>query len=342
MDDFTRGLASFGVPLMGAADPPFVGRRLSSADAGTIWWVDGTNGSDNNRGDNATYPLGAIDSAVNKCLPGDIIRVFPKRMAMTDTDPGSYAETVTLDVPQVCIEGVSRGRSQGGLPQMKIGAGSTAMVTVQAPGCQILKMGFNGASSTGGGILLDDDGGTTTSAFGLEIAYCHFKNCKGHATNGTLGGGITWSTDGGGWQTWFHHNRFYKNVCDICLIGTSGSVPQDVVIEDSVFSSPVLSVDVNLYLKGGGSGIAGLVIRRCSFPQGIPNITSGTVKRYVDLTGCVGTIEDCRFGLIVSNTGSEGTFAATGTAAFIPATVFIVGCRGETTTVNEMGEIYRA
>jgi len=43
----------------------------------------------------------------------------------------------------------------------------------------------------------------------------------------------------------------------------------------------------------------------------------------------------------VSNTGSEVTFAAAGSGGKLPAAMHIVDCRGETTTVNEMGEIFR-
>ena len=75
-------------------------------------------------------------------------------MAATDTDPGSYAEALTIDVPDLSIIGVSRGRTQGGQPQLKCSATAltTAIITVQVPGVLIANLGINGAGSTGGGI----------------------------------------------------------------------------------------------------------------------------------------------------------------------------------------------
>jgi len=57
--------------------------------------------------------------------------------------------------------GVSRGRTQGGLPQLKDGTETTAAIlTIRAPGCLIANLGFNGSGNTGGGILLDADAST--------------------------------------------------------------------------------------------------------------------------------------------------------------------------------------
>jgi hypothetical protein len=186
---------------------------------------------------------------------------------------------------------------------MKIGAGSTAMITIRAPGCLIAFIGINGASSTGGGILLDDDGGTSKVAFGTTVFGCHFKNCKCHATNGSLGGAIYWGSEGNGWQVRIQENVFYKNVADIVVVGTGGSVPQDVVVEDNVFSGPAASVDINI--KTGGSGINGLVIRNNTFPC-FPNLSSGSNTKNLDLTGSVGIMEGNTFGCSGKTFGAAG------------------------------------
>jgi hypothetical protein len=206
------------------------------------------------------------------------------------------------------IIGVSRGRTQGGLPQFKIGAGTTAMFDIQAPGVYIANLGFNGASSTGGGIKITDDGGSTYSSFGLTIENCHFKNCKCHATNGGLGGAIYWASTGGGWQVRIRGCRFYKNVADIVLVGTSGSRPQDVVIEDNVFSGPAASVDVNIY-GAGGSGFDGVIIRNNEFTC-FPAVGSGSNAKPLVLTGCVGMLCGNRFAT------SGKTFGAAGNVLF--------------------------
>ena len=259
-----------------------------------------------------------VQDALNAAVDGDNVKVFAKDMAAGDTDPASWAETLTIAAgkSKVVLEGVSDNLTQGGLPQIKKGSGSTALLTIQAPGCLIKNLGFNGTGSTGGGILLDDDG-STKSAFGTTITGCHFKNCVGStATNAATGGAIQWAATGGAWQVRIKGNVFYKNVGDIVLKGTTGSVPQDVVIEDNIFSGPATSVDCNLYLAGG-SGMSSVTVRNNIFPSVLPALASGSVVRYADLTGCTGIFTNNYFGGIYTTTG----FGAAKAAAKIPTTV---------------------
>lgn len=197
-------------------------------------------------------------------------------------------------------------RTQGGLPQVKVGSvTSQAILTLRAPGCTVAGIGINGAGATGGGILIDSDG-TTKDAFGTSILGCHFKNCRGSsATNGALGGAIMWSANGATWQARIAGNKFYKNLSDVTLIGTSHSVPQDVVIEDNVFSGPAGDVDVHLFLKGGGSGMNGVYIRNNVFPC-FPAKGSGTNVKNLDLTGCVGILSGNTFGCTAKTFGAAG------------------------------------
>ena len=253
-----------------------------------VYYVDADNGDDGHDGYTKETAFKTIQAAVTAASTGDTIYIMSKTVAAGGTDPESYAETIIIPAGKSGLKliGVDNGRTQGGVPQIKIGSGSTAMITVRSPGCLIANLGFNGAGSTGGGILLDDDGSTKT-AFGTTITGCHFKNCKGStATNAATGGAIMWAATGGAWQVLIKGNTFYKNVGDIVLKGTTGSVPQDVVIEDNIFSGPIASVDCNLYLKGG-SGMNGVIIRNNEFPC-FPNIGSGTNVMPVALTGCVG------------------------------------------------------
>lgn len=263
-----------------------------------------------------------VQDAINACQDGDAVYVFSKDMAAGATDPESWAETLTIAAGQsnLSLIGINTGRTQGGLPQIKKGSGSTALLTVRAPGCLIKNVGFNGIDSTGGGILLDDDA-STKSAFGTTIKDCHFKNCVGTtATDARTGGAIMWSANGGAWQVLIKGNRFYKNVGDIVLLGTSVSVPQDVIIEDNIFSGPAASVDCNLYLAGG-SGMNGVIVRNNEFPSVLPSLASGSVVRYVVMTGCIGLFAGNRFGGSYTTAGFGA--AAAKVAGVIPTTVGI-------------------
>ena len=301
-------------------------------ETGRVWYVDGDKAA-SGAGANWSDAYKTIQEAETASSAGDVVLVANRTMTKTDTDPTNYAETVIIDTPQLSIIGVSRGLTQGGLPQVKIGAGSTAMLTIRAPGCLIANMGFNGASSTGGGILLDDDGGSTKSAFGTTIVGCHFKNCVGTtATNAATGGAIMWSSDGGAWQVRIQGNRFYKNVGDIVMKGTSISVPQDVVIDDNIFSGPAASVDCNLYVAA--DGINGLIVKDNIF-TGKPAIGSGTNAKYMVLgAGTVGILANNYFASITGEAETDVTFGASGAGATIPTTVFISGNYGETGAAN--------
>ena len=296
--------------LLGFATPP-----------GGVVYVDGDNGDDAAYdGSSWDAPFKTIRAAITAVNPGGVVVIKPKKIPAGATDPVDYAEVITIPVTKPGISLVGYGnRTQGGMPQIKKGSGAAAQITIQAPGCTIAGLGINGAGATGGGILLDDDG-LTKSAFGTTIRDCHFKNCKGHATDGTKGGAITWSSNGGGWQVRIIGNRFYKNLADIVLLGTGGSIPQDVVIEENVFSGIAASTDVNLWLKGGGSGMLGLVIRRNRFGA-LPSAGGGTVGRYMDLTECIDTLTKNVFNC------TKLTFknASINTRTLVPATMFIAG-----------------
>lgn len=259
-------------------------------------------------------------AALTDPAAGHVILVKPGDITDATGDPTSYAETIII--PLACanltIKGMYDARTQGGLPQIKKGSGSTALLTVRAAGCIIDTLGFNGASSTGGGILLDDNNSTKT-AFGTVIRNCHFKNCVGStATDSRTGGAIMWSSAGNAWQVLIEGNRFYKNVGDIVLMGTSNSVPQDVVIRNNIFSGPTASVDSNLYLAGG-SGMNGVIVDSNIFPSVLPSLGSGSVVRYADMTGCVGIFSNNVFGGSYTTTG----FGAAKAAAKLPTTVGI-------------------
>jgi hypothetical protein len=316
---------------------------------GDSWFVDGTNGDDDYSGTDWEHAFATIQAAIDAASAHDAIYIKAKTIPVAaelggpGTDPNSYAETIIIpnNKPHIKLIGNNNGRTQGGLPQIKKGSGAVALLTIRAAGCLITNLGFNGSGSTGGGILLDDDGGASKTAFGTSILNCHFKNCAGSsATNAATGGAIQWAqtTEGGAWQVLIKGCRFYKNVGDIVNMEGSGCTPQDVVIEDCIFSGPAANVDCNIY--AGAGGFNGIVIRNCSFQQ-LPAIGSGTNKRYIILpTGSVGIIEGCTFCCQTSHTGgTKITFKSGGSGADFPTTVHIMKCFGQSILQNESGEI---
>lgn len=285
---------------------------------GNAYYVDGDNGVDTASGRSWKKAVKTIAQAITLASANDTIAIKARKVAAGGTDPVNYAETLTIPAtkPGLRLIGVANGTAQGAQPQIKIGAGSTAMLTVQAPGCLIKGLSFNGGSSTGGGILLDDDG-STKAAFGTVIEECFFKNCVGSgATDAKTGGAIMWSSQGGAWQVRIRANRFYNNIGGIVLLGTGGSRPKDVVIEGNTFGADA-AASVDCYIYGAaGSGFVDLTIANNVFGSVLPN--AGTVNRYMDLTNCAsGIVSGNMFG------GASGTYGAAGNAAKIPTTIGI-------------------
>lgn len=294
------------------------------SNEGSNYYVDGTNGASTNDGKSWATAIDTIQGAVDLASAGDNIYIAPKLIADATGDPTSYAETIIIPYtkPSMSLIGVSRGLTQGGLPQIKPGgAAHTYALKIRAPGCLIANLGFNGNSAVGapinGAILLDDDY-STKSAFGTTIIGCHFKNCAGTTiTDCRTGGAIDWPAAGNAWQVRIQGNRFYKNACDVCLLGTSNTQPQDVIICNNTFSGPTANVDTNLYLAGG-SGMLGVHVDNNIFGP-IGTLGSAVVKRLISATGCVGT-----FSWNTCQTNGL-TYGAAGTGGLIPTTMMIAG-----------------
>ncbi len=320
----TKGEGLFGRLVANSAN--IGGMEFPSAGfGGTVRYVDGTNGSDSFSGRSKAQAFATIQAAVTASAAGDVILVVPKAMAAGATDPGSYAEAIVVPATKagLAIIGLGTGMTQGGLPQIKVGAGTAPNLTVQAPGVLLANVGINGAGATGGGVLLDGDA-STKDAMGFIARGCHFKNCKGSAAAAT-GGAVYWGSNGSCWQARIEGCHFYNNRAGIVLVGTGVSVPQDVAIVGCEFvGEPNTAVDADIFLSGG-SGMIGLLIDDCRFGTvDVPAYaTAPSAARYIDVTDCKGSISRCTFAC----TGK--TFGAAGDAALIPTTVRLSACYQE-------------
>lgn len=325
---------------------PNLGGWLDMFAEEKIYFVDGDFGSDGNNGKEPKEAKATIQSAVTAAGSSDgaFIYIKAKDMAAGETDPGSYAENIVVPATaaRMSMIGVSVNRTQGGLPQLKVGTTTTqAILTVRSPGFYFANLGVNGNGGTGGGIKLDDDGSTKT-AFGTTIDYSHFKNCVGPtATNASTGAAIMLA--GAPWQVRIRGNEFYKNVGGILATPTYSDL-QDLVIEDNVFAGTAATVDCDIYAVAGGAGMLGVAIRNNDFGCVDKPTLGGTGanQRYIIATGCTGILAGNNFACLTGPTGqTELTFGVAGTAGKIPATMRIAGNFGESLTAGETGEIDR-
>ena len=111
-----------------------------------VWYVDGDNGSDTYAGNLPEKPFATIQKGVTAAAEdGGIVYIKAKNMAAGATDPESYAENIVIPAgsSRMALIGVSANRTQGGLPQLKVGTTTASpILTVQAPGCLIANLGF--------------------------------------------------------------------------------------------------------------------------------------------------------------------------------------------------------
>jgi len=317
-------ITSFPFGVQGA---PLIGGRLVETFQSTfaanpkdplgsnIYFVDGDNGNDKQDGHSPDTCMKTIGAALAVSQPGAVIFIKPRKIAAGGTDPVSYAEKLTIGPSQAgtCLIGCGPGRDQTAQPQLKASLGAGSLLTIQAPGCLIYGLTFNGAGTTTKGITLDDNG-TTKVASGTTIDNCVFKNCKGTGvTDSSTGGAINIASTGGAWDCWIKNCLFYKNIGGIVLLGTSQVQPQDWIVENCQFATDV-ATDVDTYIWGkAGSGFIDLIIRNCSFgffPSG------NTKNTFMDLTSCTGQLIGCRFA------SSGKTFGAAGNV-LIPTTVLM-------------------
>lgn len=286
-----------------------------------FFYVDADNGSDSNVGNSPSTAFATVAAGVAASAAGGTVAIKARKTVALATDPTSYTENVVIPngTSELTLFGYGTGRVQNGLPQLKVGTTTTqAIITVRAPGCGIFNLGINGISATGGGILLDDDS-STKIANGTTIQNSHFKNCVGtSATDCRTGGAINWSANGGAWQVLISDNQFYKNVGDVVLKGTAQTAPQDVLIENNRFQGLATTTDCHLYLAGG-SGMASITVNGNIFSDVLPSLSSGSIVRYVDMTGCTGMFSNNCVGGAYTTTG----FGAAKVAAKIPTTVGI-------------------
>ena len=107
---------------------------------GNTWYVDGTNGSSGNDGKSWASAINTIQGAVDLASAGDIIFITSELITDYTGDPTSYEENLVIgvDTPNLSLIGVSRGRTQGGLPQLKDVATTTSpILTIRAAGCYV-------------------------------------------------------------------------------------------------------------------------------------------------------------------------------------------------------------
>ncbi len=164
--NFPNGVSSLGVPITGADNSP-------AAVWATHYFVDGTNGSDGNRGLDRNRAFKTIQKAFDTVSDGDYVHVAA----------GSYTETLTTPTyggaKNVSVFGQNNTRGD----QCTLLNNSNAIVIdFRAPGWRV--SGFRIVPGTSAGVELNMDAATPTTGSDWS-PYTQIDNCM--FFQGTLG-----------------------------------------------------------------------------------------------------------------------------------------------------------
>lgn len=305
---FPNGLE--GYPLIGA------GLGYGWSPQSTIYFVDGTNGSDSNSGFEPKKAKATIKAAIDAANKMDVIYVMPKDWVSGGLWLGApYTESAaTIDYAKhgLAIVGIGhqglRGQPYGVVWKDN---STSAQVTVNAPMCAFENLAFERSSGTSGQIYVNGNVEGTSEGALTTIYNCHFHYGRGSDTGGDTGGAVYVD---GAWGTTVDHCSFLG-----CLVGISmksnAASTGNMVIRNNIFMSRLItpsdiSADIYIYTQGS----ACIVIDNNEFAHLLP---TGGMNRFISVQA------DVRQGIMSNNMfgtaqGSDITIAHNGTGCTVP------------------------
>jgi len=223
---FPNGVASFGMPVLGAT-------------TGNLFFVDAgnTNASDGNRGVAPNKPMATTDAAIGLCSAnnGDIIFLMPGH---TENITGEIA----LDVAGVTIMGMGQGFSR---PQV-VHTGTAGRLVITASNCRVSNIIFVASIAEVVAAIYVSGPGSAAATTHTEIDHCRFTFDAGgieFADMLVCGDGATDSAD----YLSIHDNWFEAEIVNGC---GSAIVVDDCQFIDIVsnrfsgdFNTPVIDAD---------------------------------------------------------------------------------------------------
>jgi hypothetical protein len=242
------------------------------------WFVDGTDGNDNNEGFAPESAKATIDAAIQAAGRGDVIYVRPKAYTV-GTGFARYTETGTVDLTQsdLHIIGVSNSPNpEYGVRWAKTSSGYN--IDCSGPALHVENIGFFSEGATGTALLRNN--GATDTQRGTDGTT--FVNC-------VVKGGRIITADGGDGTT-------FEN----CLFHGSAGVTGGITATGSANPGRRLRIRDCAFLEGNGAAVATeyiniagvyseVQIHGCRFGL-IP-----TSAKYILVTSSTGMISHCWF-----------------------------------------------
>jgi len=280
-------------------------------DFASIWYVDGDNGSDDDTGNSPDTAFAKIQTAIDAASSRDIIYIRAIDPDADASEPGTYEEDLTIAYAKwglqlIGMSGTGILQPFGG-PKIK-NATATALLTVNAPYCQIKGLQFNCTRNSGTyGIYLSGVSGYATLAgsCGAVIQDCYFKNAaEATAAIYTVGG--------------------YASLISRCTFQMSET---SIIIGTTSLSSNGHTIEHCNFKSNNGAAIAEHITIASGQHVDI-SITDSTFDVATSFISCgsasnEGIIARCQFNDLVATLAN-----ATGKIKIPSASMACVGCTG--------------
>jgi len=288
MSTFPDGVFQYGGQPVGGA--------YFSSPWATAWFVDGTNGNDNNSGLKPTEAFDTVQAAVTKAGRGDIIYIRPLTYTTDASDVNRYIEAITVpyataDLSLIGVSNTNPGNPNYGA-KLQYTATSGTCLTVNAPACHLENICVRAEGATNGvyfyGVGTGDD-------------YATYAGSCGPTMNNVVVRGGTYGVQAvSGYAGYIANCRFEGGTSQSSSIYLDGNASpmRRYVVRDCHFDSFNGAAIDNAYIRIRSN--TDLLVYRCTFD------IKPTDGYYINATGTnLGLIAHCWFGEADLDTDNE-------------------------------------
>ncbi len=303
----------FATPNIGA------GRLVDFFNSDNIFFVDGDNGSVSNEGKSPDSPVALSSTAIGFATRGGVIYVRPKNTAASAQS--YYQEDIVIPITKPnlsligCVPDGCTGAQSG--PQIKPSTVTGHLIDVKGANFYIekLRLTLTGGTADQNKCIIHavNDVAATQKPSGLVVRDCRFENDKSKPSySGTEA--VACIGLGSVRDVIIEGNTFYNVIGGIAYQATSG-VGHMIQISGNIFSSPPAVSDCFILMST--SSEAGIMIVGNYFLDGLPALSTGGYKRFVQIIGAA-------TGLFADNWFATTTdsFTSAGSECVIPNTMF--------------------
>lgn len=277
--NFPNGVTSFGVPVVGG------GQGFTSFWSGRVFFVDGTNGSNGNRGRHPTEAFQTLQAAVTAAGTDDTIFIRPRAVG------NFYTENVIVPVgthANLSIIGTGNGKGnsvyqactfRGVLavddPVLELGSSFANIenLHVMARAAQTHGFGVLGNWNTA------QNASTTLLNIGSSVVNCSFNTdiVDAPPAAGVVQSAIRLdSTEG-----WLVEGCYFQDCRVGISVGSTVSASYQIVVKDNLFKGIASNIAADLML----TDVTGIEIVGNVFGHAVPSHAAGTMTKYIFVAG---------------------------------------------------------